>query len=89
MASSLSGGITWSRSGDFFRFWGYSPRDVVSGYKGNGVGNGTQCIIEFNTDAPQLDFRLVGNNCQYDLYVDDQRISNKPITTDSTGAPYT
>lgn len=88
-ASSISGlATTWARSNSVFRYWGYSISDIVSGYYGNGVGNGTQCIVEFNSDAPLLDFRFIGANSIYDLYVDDQRISATPVQTDTSGAPY-
>lgn len=89
VASSIYNGATWARNGAWFTYLGSNIADVVSGYRGNGNGNGTQCAITFCTDAPSLDFRLIGNNCQYDLYVDGARISASPVTTDSTGAPYT
>lgn len=89
VASSMyGGGNTWSRNNPAFRYWGNGIKDIVSGYYGNGVGNGTQCIVEFNSDAPKLDFRFVGANSQYDLYVDGQRISSSPTLTDSSGAPF-
>lgn len=89
VASSISGlSTTWSRVSDVFHYWGYSIADIISGYRGNGVGNGTQCIIEFNSDAPLLDFRFIGSNSQYDLYVDDHRVSPASIQTDTSGAPY-
>ncbi|HAY0219224.1 TPA: SGNH/GDSL hydrolase family protein, partial [Escherichia coli] len=89
MASSIYNGKTTSR-GDTtaFEYTGYSVQDSVSGYRGNGVQNGTQCIVEFISDAPALDIRLVGGNAQYDLYVDGQRVSSTPVTTDSSGSPY-
>lgn len=88
-ASSISGlSTTWSRNNGAFRYWGYSIKDIVGGYYGNGVGNGTQCIIEFNSDAPLLDFRFIGSNSIYDLYVDDHRISPSPVQTDTSGAPF-
>ncbi|MBJ9240759.1 hypothetical protein I5488_17225 [Citrobacter braakii] len=62
--------------------------DAGAGDRGNGVQNGTQCIIEFMSDAPSLDFRLVGGNYQGDLYVDGQRISEISVNTDTSGAPY-
>jgi len=71
-----------------FEYTGYAPKDSVSGYRGNGVQNGTQCIVEFISDAPVLDFRFVGGNGQYDLYVDGQRVSDRSVKTDSSGAPY-
>ncbi|HAY0385873.1 TPA: SGNH/GDSL hydrolase family protein [Escherichia coli] len=89
VASSIYNGKTTSR-GDTtaFEYTGYSVQDSVSGYRGNGVQNGTQCIVEFISDAPALDIRLVGGNAQYDLYVDGQRVSSTPVTTDSSGSPY-
>ncbi|MBL5924970.1 hypothetical protein, partial [Enterobacter asburiae] len=88
VASSM-GGTTWSRSNPVFRFLGYAPKDVTSGYRGNTVwGSDTQANIEFVSDAPLLDFRFVGFNSQYDLYVDGQRISAQSIKTDASGAPY-
>lgn len=62
--------------------------DAGAGYRGNGVQNGTQCIIEFMSDAPSLDFRLVGGNYLGDLYVDGQRISETSVNTDTSSAPY-
>lgn len=88
VASSM-GGTTWSRSNPVFRFLGYAPKDATSGYRGNTVwGSDTQANIEFVSDAPLLDFRFVGFNSQYDLYVDGQRISAQSIKTDASGAPY-
>ncbi|MBL5911244.1 GDSL-type esterase/lipase family protein [Enterobacter asburiae] len=88
VASSM-GGTTWSRTNPAFRFLGYAPKDVVAGYRGNmSWGTDQQANIEFVSDAPLLDFRLVGYNSQYDLYVDGQRISAQSIKTDSSGAPY-
>lgn len=89
VASSIYGGATWVRNGAWFIYLGSNIADVTSGYMGNGNGNGTQCAITFCSDAPSLDFRLIGLNCQYDLYVDGARISASPVITDSTGAPYT
>ncbi|EDU4962240.1 SGNH/GDSL hydrolase family protein [Salmonella enterica subsp. enterica serovar Saintpaul] len=88
VASSVYNGKTWSRTDAAFLYTGYNIMDTVSGYRGNGIQNGTQCIIEFISDAPSLDFRLVGGNYQGDLYVDGQRISGISIKTDSSGAPY-
>lgn len=89
VASSIYNGKSWSRTDtSAFEYTGYSPKDSVAGYRGNGVQNGTQCIIEFITDAPALDFRFVGGNGQYDLYVDGQRIQKQSVKTDSSGSPY-
>ncbi len=89
MASSIYNGKTWSRTDlAAFEYTGYALKDAVSGYRGNGVQNGTQCIIEFISDAPLLDFRLVGGNGRYDLYVEGQRVSDKPVETDASGAPF-
>ncbi|MBL5914653.1 SGNH/GDSL hydrolase family protein [Enterobacter asburiae] len=88
VASSM-GGTTWSRTNPVFRFLGFAPKDAAPGYRGNTVwGSDTQANIEFVSDAPLLDFRFVGFNSQYDLYVDGQRISALSIKTDSSGAPY-
>ncbi|WP_370603543.1 hypothetical protein [Citrobacter braakii] len=89
VASSVYNGKTWSRTdASAFLYTGYNIRDTVSGYRGNGIQNGTQCIIEFMSDAPSLDFRLVGGNYLGDLYVDGQRISETSVNTDTSGAPY-
>lgn len=89
VATSIYNGKTTSRTDtSAFEYTGYSPKDSVSGYRGNGVQNGTQCIVEFISDAPVLDFRFVGGNGQYDLYVDGQRIQEQPVKTDSSGSPY-
>lgn len=88
VASSIYNGATWSRGGAQFIYLGSDVSDVTSGYRGNGVGNGTQCSITFCSDAPLLDFRLIGLNCQYDLYVDGARIASTAVTTDTSGAPY-
>lgn len=79
---------TWARNSDVYRYWGYNIMDTTAGYRGNGNGNGTQCIIEFNSDAAQLDFRFIGGNSVYDLYVDGQRIASTPVQTDTSGAPF-
>lgn len=89
VASSVYNGKTWSRTdAGAFLYTGYNIQDTVSGYRGNGIQNGTQCIIEFMSDAPSLDFRLVGGNYQGDLYVDGQRVSETSVNTDTSGAPY-
>ncbi|WP_218070395.1 SGNH/GDSL hydrolase family protein [Escherichia coli] len=89
VASSIYNGKMTSRTDtSAFEYTGYSPQDSVSGYRGNGVQNGTQCIVEFISDAPVLDFRFVGGNAQYDLYVNGQRIQGESVQTDSSGAPY-
>ncbi|MDW3568239.1 MULTISPECIES: SGNH/GDSL hydrolase family protein [Enterobacter cloacae complex] len=83
------GGVTWGRTDAAFKFIGYSPKDVASGYRGNtSWGVDTQAIIEFVSDAPALDFRFTGFNSQYDLFVDGQRIANKSVRTDASGQPY-
>lgn len=89
IASSIYNGVTWARTDtSLFEYTGYQIKDSVPGYRGNGVGNGTQCVVEFYTDAPRLDIRLIGGNAKYDIYVDGQRISDKSIDTDSSGAPF-
>ncbi|VVT53938.1 hypothetical protein UYSO10_4962 [Kosakonia radicincitans] len=88
VASSIYNGATWDRTGSWFTYLGSNVQDVTAGYRGNGNGNGTQCSITFCSDAPTLDFRLIGLNCQYDLYVDGARIASTAVTTDSSGAPY-
>ncbi|MHC0026988.1 SGNH/GDSL hydrolase family protein [Enterobacter vonholyi] len=88
VASSI-GGVTWSRTSPVFKYIGYAPKDVVAGYRGNTTwGVDTQAIIEFVSDAPVLDFRFVGYNSQYDLFVDGQRIANRSVKTDSSGQPH-
>ncbi|ASU03534.1 putative SGNH/GDSL hydrolase family protein [Erwinia phage vB_EamM_RisingSun] len=89
VGSTIYNGKTWNRTDEtLFKYLGYNIKDTSSGYRGNGIGNGTQCVIEFFCDADAIDFRFIGGNAQYDLYVDGQRISDKPIQTDSSGAPY-
>ncbi|EBV8434149.1 SGNH/GDSL hydrolase family protein [Salmonella enterica subsp. enterica serovar Minnesota] len=89
VATTIYNGKTWNRTDEtLFKYLGYNIKDTASGYRGNGVGNGTQCVIEFFCDADSIDFRFIGGNAQYDLYVDGQRISDKPVQTDSSGAPY-
>lgn len=89
VASSVYNGKTWSRTdAAAFGYTGYAVRDTVPGYRGNGIQNGTQCIIAFTSDAPALDFRFVGGNYQGDVYVDGQRLSGTPVKTDTSGAPY-
>lgn len=89
VASTIYNGKTWNRTDEtLFKYLGYAIKDTAAGYRGNGVGNGTQCVIEFCSDADTIDFRFIGGNAQYDLYVDGQRISDKPVQTDSSGAPY-
>lgn len=88
VASSIYNGKTTSRTDDAFDYTGYDLKDVSSGYRGNGVQNGTQCIVEFISDASALDFRLSGGNGQYDLYVDGQRVSDQPVQTDTSGSPH-
>lgn len=88
IASSIAGGVTWSRTSDVFFYTGSNIKDSVAGYRGNGTGNGTQCIVEFYSDAPQIDFRFVGGLAYYDLYVDGSRVAATSVTTDSSGQPY-
>lgn len=89
ISSTVYNGKTWNRTDEtIFKYLGYNIKDTASGYRGNGIGNGTQCVIEFYSDAESIDFRLIGGNAQYDLYVDGQRVSDKPVQTDSSGAPY-
>ena len=88
-AGSIYNAKNYSRTDESaFRYIGYSPKDISPGYRGNGVQNGTQMIIEFESDSPVLDFRLSGGNYQGDLYVNNQRIAATSIKTDSTGASY-
>lgn len=89
VSSNIYNGKTWNRTDEtIFKYLGYQIKDTASGYRGNGIGNGTQCVIEFYSDADMIDFRFIGGNAQYDLYVDGQRISATPVQTDSSGAPY-
>ncbi len=89
VASSIYNGKTASRTdAAAYDYTGYDLKDTTPGYRGNGVQNGTQCIVEFISDAPALDFRFIGGNAQYDLYIDGQRVSEQPIQTDSSGSPY-
>lgn len=88
VATAISNRLAWSRTDAAFDYWGYSISDITPGYRGNGVGNGTQCVVEFDSDAPLLEFRFIGSNSYYDLYVDGQRIKNVSEHTDTSGAPY-
>lgn len=88
VASSIYNGRQWSRTDPAFNYIGYDIRDSVSGYRGNGIQNGTQMIVDFMSDAPLLELRLVGGNYQGVLFVDGQRVSPETIKTDTSGAPY-
>lgn len=93
VASTVAAGLTVSRSSGNFRYTGYTPGDAVSGYYGNTYANGTAMLVEWWSDDPHFDIRLVGNNSAYTLYVGDgssqmQRVSASSITTDASGAPY-
>lgn len=88
VASSIAEGVTWSRAGDGFTYLGSDVKDSSPGYRGNGVGNGTQFIAQFVSDAPDIDIRLLGANTQLELYIDGQRSSTESIRTDSSGAPF-
>jgi lysophospholipase L1-like esterase len=88
-ASSIYNPKLFSRTdADAFEFLGYSPKDITSGYRGNGVQNGTQAIIEFYSDADYLEYRFSGGNYQGDVYVNGQRIAAKAVKTDTSGASY-
>jgi lysophospholipase L1-like esterase len=88
-ASSIYNPKLFSRADDSaFEFLGYSPRDLTSGYRGNGVQNGTQAIIDFYSDADYLEYRFSGGNYQGDVYVNGQRIAAKAVKTDTSGASY-
>ncbi len=87
-ATSVSSKLSVGRTDPAIEYLGYAPTDVTSGYRGNGVQNGTQMCIQFDSDAPRIDFRLIGLNSQYDLYVDGNRVSATPIATDSSGGAY-
>lgn len=88
MASTIINGTTWNRTGAHFVYTGSDIRDSTPGYRGQGTGNGTQCVIDFCSDAPSMDFRFVGCLSYYDLYVDGSRVAATSVTTDSSGQPY-
>jgi len=89
IATMISGVVQHSRVNESeFEYTGYDPKDSSPGYRGNGIQNGTQMVIEFYSDSDLIEFRLVGGNYQGDLYVNDQRISSQQIKTDTSGAPY-
>lgn len=94
VASTNDSGITWNRAvaSANFRYTGYAPADVTSGYLGNSVGNGTAMLIEWESDEAHFDIRLVGNNSIYMLFIrvngQWQRISSAGFSTDASGAPY-
>lgn len=87
-ATSVSDKLSVGRNDTGFDYLGYDPGDVTAGYKGNSVQNGTQMCIQFDCDAPRIDFRLVGLNSQYDLYADGNRVSATSVATDSSGGAY-
>lgn len=87
-ATSVNSKLSIGRADVNIDFLGYDPKDVTTSYRGNGVQNGTQACISFDSDAPRIDFRLIGLNSNYDLYVDDQRIATTPVQTDSSGGAY-
>lgn len=88
--SSISNPLLWNRTNtDAFDYFGSNVGTVNSTYTGSTSGNGTQFRIEFTSDADELNFRLIGVNSNYDLYVDGKRISATPVTTDTSGAAYT
>jgi lysophospholipase L1-like esterase len=89
VGSSIYAGTQFNRTDETaFLYTGYSPKDISSGYRGNGVQNGTQMVIEFMSDSPQIDIRLVGVNTACDLYVNSQRVSSEPVKTDTSGGAY-
>ena len=89
VASSVYAGTTFKRTDDTaFVYTGYSPKDVTPGYRGNGVQNGTQMVIEFQSDASQLDIHLIGLNTSATLFVNGQRVSLESIKTDTSGGAY-
>ena len=87
-AYSVANRIVIANNDPAIEYLGYNPKEVTYGYVGNGVQNGTQMCIQFDSDAPRIDFLLVGLNSQYDLYVDGYRVSNAPVATDSSGGAY-
>ncbi|MGL4725635.1 MAG: SGNH/GDSL hydrolase family protein [Scandinavium sp.] len=91
VASAIYNGKTTQRQDETaFDYLGYDIQDNTSGsgYRGNGVQNGTQCQIAWVSDAPYLELRLIGGNYQGDLYVNGARISAEAIKTDTSGSPY-
>lgn len=88
VASGIYAGVTIARSDAKLTWWGSDIKDAVAGYRGNGVGNGTQCRVTFKTDSSKVEFRLAGNNSKYDLYVNGARVSGTSVSTDSSGGTY-
>lgn len=84
--SSIYAGKAIGRTDASFTYWGSDVKDVTPGYRGNGVGNGTQMRVNWKTDAQTFDIKLAGLNSKYTLYVDGQRISATPFETGSNGA---
>lgn len=88
LASTVYAGVTIARTDANLTYYGSDIKDVISGFRGNGTGNGTQCRVSFKTDSSIVEFRLAATNSKYDLYVDGARISATSISTDSSGAVY-
>lgn len=88
--SSIKSPLLWNRTdATAFDYFGSNVGTVNSTYTGSTSGNGTQFRIEFTSDADELNFRFIGVNSNYDLYVDGKRIASAPVVTDASGAPYT
>lgn len=83
---SIYAPTTIERTNPAIKYWGSSVSDSTPGFRGNGVGNGTQFRVNFKSNATTIDFRLAGLNSRYDLYVDGKRVSAQSIATDSSGA---
>lgn len=58
----------------------------ASGYFGPAVAGGSHSTIEWDSDATQIDVRLLGFNTGFVLYVDDQQVTGAAATTDASGA---
>lgn len=88
--SSIRSPLLWNRTdATAFDYFGSNVGTVNASYTGSTSGNGTQFRIEFMSDADELNFRFIGVNSNYDLYVDGKRISATALLTDASGAPYT
>lgn len=87
-ATGLYAGVAKERTDAAFEYWGSDVKDVVSGYRGNGTGNGTQFRANWVTDSPKFEIRMVGIQTKAELYVDGRRINGMSMTTDESGSSY-
>ena len=87
--SGITSPISISASNAAFRFTGYGYVNInSSGYWGSQVANGTASLIEFMSDASQLDIKMIGLNTKAILYIDGVRVDNVGVSTDVSGGGY-